>query len=108
MAEGMVPFERMSESFEVESSRLRAKGTRTGKIYKMGDSVRVRILKADMEKKQIEIEQEAWRTVNAMFEEKEQKYQKELAEKDQALNEKDQEVIALKKKMEELKKRLGE
>jgi ribonuclease R len=55
MAEGMVPFERMSESFEVESSRLRAKGTRTGKIYKMGDSVRVRILKADMEKKQIEM-----------------------------------------------------
>jgi ribonuclease R len=55
MAEGMVPFERMSESFEVESSRLRAKGMRTGKIYKMGDSVRVRILKADMEKKQIEM-----------------------------------------------------
>jgi hypothetical protein len=42
------------------------------------------------ERKQIEIEQEAWRTVNAMFEEKERKYQQALNEKDQALNEKDQ------------------
>ena len=42
------------------------------------------------ERKQIEIEQEAWRTINAMFEEKEQGYLKKLAEKDQALSEKDQ------------------
>jgi hypothetical protein len=42
------------------------------------------------EKKKIETEQEAWRTVNAMFENKEKKYIKELNEKDQALNEKDQ------------------
>ena len=55
LAEGMVTFDRMAESFEVESSRLRAKGTRTGKVYKMGDTVKVRILKADMEKKQIEM-----------------------------------------------------
>ncbi len=40
------------------------------------------------ERKQIEIEQEAWRTVNAMFEEKEKKYQKALQEKDKALKEK--------------------
>jgi hypothetical protein len=53
------------------------------------------------ERKQIEIEQEAWRTVNAMFEEKERKYQKELAEKEQELTE-------LRKQMEELKKQLGE
>jgi hypothetical protein len=39
------------------------------------------------ERKQIEIEQEAWRTVNAMFEEKERKYQKELAEKDKIIAE---------------------
>ena len=37
------------------------------------------------ERKQIEIEQEAWRTVNAMFEEKERKYQQELAEKDKLI-----------------------
>lgn len=41
------------------------------------------------EKKKIEIEQEAWRTVNAMFSEKEEKYQRELNEAYQALNEKD-------------------
>ncbi len=39
------------------------------------------------ERKKIEIEQEAWRTVNAMFEEKERKYQKELAEKDKIIEE---------------------
>ena len=55
LAEGMVPFDRMAESFEVESSRLRAKGLRSGKVYKMGDPVRVRILSADLEKKQIEM-----------------------------------------------------
>ena len=42
------------------------------------------------EKKKIETEQEAWRTVNAMFEDKEKKYLKALNEKDKALNEKDQ------------------
>ena len=55
LAEGMVTFDRMAESFEVESSRLRAKGLRSGKVYKMGDPVRVRILNADLEKKQIEM-----------------------------------------------------
>jgi len=53
------------------------------------------------ERKQIEIEEEAWRTVNAMFEEKEQAYLKQLAEKDQALSEKDR-IIA------ELMRKLGE
>ena len=44
------------------------------------------------EKKKIETEQEAWRTVNAMFEDKEKEFLKALNEKDQALNEKDQEL----------------
>jgi ribonuclease R len=55
MAEGMVGFDKMFESFEVESNRLRARGTRTGKILKMGDAVRVKILSADLEKRQIEM-----------------------------------------------------
>ena len=42
------------------------------------------------QKKKIETEQEAWRTVNAMFEDKEKKYQKELAEQRKVLIEKDQ------------------
>ncbi len=43
-------------------------------------------------RKQLETEQEAWRTINAMFGEKEQSYLKQLAEKDQALSEKDQTI----------------
>ena len=52
-----------------------------------------------VEKKKIETEQEAWRSVNAMFEDKEKKYIKALNEKDQALNEKDQLIADLMKKL---------
>ncbi|MEM1327291.1 MAG: hypothetical protein AAGI23_15115 [Bacteroidota bacterium] len=40
-------------------------------------------------REEIEKEVEAWRTMNAMFEEKEKQYLKALSEKDQALSEKD-------------------
>ena len=67
------------------------------------------------EKKKIEVEQEAWRTVNAMFEDKERELLKALSEKDQALSEKDQALsekdVALSKMAEEiqaLRRRLGE
>lgn len=43
-----------------------------------------------LERRQIEIEQEAWRTVNAMFKEKERTYQRQLEEQRKALHEKDQ------------------
>lgn len=62
------------------------------------------------EKRKIETEQEAWRSVNAMFEEKERKYQKELeenrkalSEKDQALSEKDRLIAELLRKLDEKK-----
>ncbi len=55
------------------------------------------------ERKQIETEQEAWRTVNAMFEEKEKKYQKELEEQRKALNEKDKLIEELMRKLTEPK-----
>ncbi len=62
------------------------------------------------EKKKIETEQEAWRTVNAMFEDKEKKYQKTIAEKDQvifdnqkSLTEKDKLIAELLKKLDETK-----
>jgi ribonuclease R len=55
MAEGMVGFDKMMESFEVESNRLRARGTRTGKVLKMGDAIQVKIISADLEKRQIEM-----------------------------------------------------
>lgn len=63
------------------------------------------------ERKQIEIEQEAWRSVNAMFEEKERKYQKELEDKrkeilqqQQALQEKDKLIADLLQKINEQNK----
>jgi hypothetical protein len=60
------------------------------------------------ERKQIEIEQEAWRTVNAMFEEKERKYQKELEEKSKALDEQKQALNEKDKLIEELMRKLNE
>lgn len=45
------------------------------------------------EKKKIEIEQEAWRTVNAMFENEKKEFIKILTEKDKALTEKNQALL---------------
>ena len=53
------------------------------------------------ERKRIETEQEAWRTINAMFEDRERELVQKLNEKDKALTEKD-------KLIEALKRRLGE
>jgi hypothetical protein len=53
------------------------------------------------ERKEIENEQEAWRTVNDMFEDKEKELRKELNEKDNVINEKD-------KIIEDLLRKLGD
>lgn len=53
--EGMVGFDTMPEAFDVAEGRLRAVGKRTGQVLKMGDSVRVKILDADLEKRRIEM-----------------------------------------------------
>jgi hypothetical protein len=61
------------------------------------------------EKRKIETEQEAWRTVDAASEGLRQQLEvqnKIMKEKDQALSEKDQELLELKRQMEELKKEL--
>lgn len=54
--EGMVGFDTLSEPFEIENGRLRARGLRTNKLYKMGDLVRVRIITADLARRRIEME----------------------------------------------------
>lgn len=51
------------------------------------------------ERKQIEIEQEAWRSVNAMFEDKERELLNKLKEKDKVLEEKDRIINELMKKL---------
>lgn len=69
------------------------------------------------ERKQIEIEQEAWRSINALFEDKERKYQKALEtieekekalfEKDKALSDKENVIDQMAKELEALKRKLG-
>jgi ribonuclease R len=55
LAEGMVDFGRCPEPFEVEPSRLRARGLRSGKVLKMGQLVKVQIVDADMESRKIDM-----------------------------------------------------
>lgn len=54
--EGLVGFDTLVESFSVEEGRLRAKGNRTGRVLKMGDLVKVKILGANLAKRQIDME----------------------------------------------------
>jgi len=60
------------------------------------------------ERKKIETEQEAWRTVNAMFEDKEKEFYRKLDEKDKALDEKDKALYKKDKALDEKDKALGE
>lgn len=60
------------------------------------------------EKKKIETEQEAWRTVNAMFENERKELIKALSEKNKALSEKEQELNKLKIEMEEMRAKLNQ
>jgi hypothetical protein len=57
-------------------------------------------------RQKIEIEQEAWRSVNAMFEDKEKKFIKQLKEQKQVITEQNQLLDKLLKEMEILKQKL--
>jgi septal ring factor EnvC (AmiA/AmiB activator) len=59
------------------------------------------------ERKKIETEQEAWRTVNAMFEDKEKELKAVIDEKDKVINEKDKVLEEMAKELEELKRKLN-
>ena len=54
--EGMVTFSSLNESFSLSEGKLQATSRRSGRVYKMGDTVRVRILSADLDRKQINLE----------------------------------------------------
>jgi hypothetical protein len=60
------------------------------------------------ERKKIETEQEAWRTVNAMFEDKEKEFYKKLDEKDKALDENKKVIDEKDKALDEKDKALDE
>ena len=55
-AEGMIGFDAFGDVFEFPNGRLVAKGKRTGRTFKMGDSIQVQILEVNLEKRQIEME----------------------------------------------------
>ncbi len=54
--EGLVGFDTMNDAFDLDDGRLSAKGRRSGKVYKMGDEVRVKIVEVDMARREIEME----------------------------------------------------
>lgn len=55
--EGMAGFDTMKEPFELESSRLRIRGLYTGQIHRLGDEIKVRIIRTDLGRRQIDM---AW------------------------------------------------
>ena len=61
-----------------------------------------------VEKKKLEIEQEAWRTVDAMYEERAEKLIQELNDSKKALTEKDLVLTEMARQLEELKRKLDE
>ena len=60
------------------------------------------------ERKKIEIEQEAWRTVNAMFEDNAKELFEKLAEQEKLIEEKDKALEEMARQLEALKRKLGE
>lgn len=56
-AEGMIRLAALtSDYFEHQASKYRVRGTKTGKIYRLGDEVRVKLLRADVETREIDFE----------------------------------------------------
>jgi ribonuclease R len=54
--EGMVPFASLDDEFEVVNGRLQARGLYSGRQFKMGDKLKVRIVSADLASRRIEME----------------------------------------------------
>ena len=55
-AEGMVDFRYLNDAYTLDSSRLRAHGRNFGHVFKMGDRIKVRIIAADPQRRQIDME----------------------------------------------------
>ncbi len=53
--EGLITFVTLGEVFEIAENRMSAKGKQTGKVYKMGDTVYIKIIATDLQKRQIEM-----------------------------------------------------
>jgi ribonuclease R len=53
--EGLVEFHTMDDHYEIMSGNLRVRGRRGGRVIRMGDRARVRILRADLGRRQIDM-----------------------------------------------------
>jgi ribonuclease R len=57
LADGMVKLSSIkSDYFEHEAKKYRIKGQRTGKIYRLGDAVKVKLVRADKDDRQLDFE----------------------------------------------------
>ena len=54
--DGMVSFESLGEHFQIERGRMQARGKRTGKKFQMGDHVKVLVVSANLEKREVEFQ----------------------------------------------------
>ncbi|MCF8238391.1 MAG: ribonuclease R [Saprospiraceae bacterium] len=55
LVEGMAPFSNFPEPFEVDDSRLKTRGKHSGTVLKMGDTINVQIMRADLAQRQVEM-----------------------------------------------------
>jgi len=55
-AEGMIPFDKFSQGYVVQSGRYKAIGNNPKDVLKMGDKIRVKVMSVDLGSKQIELE----------------------------------------------------
>ena len=54
--EGMISYDDMDEPYDISSGKLYITGRKTGKRLKMGDLVRIRVKKVDIERTRIDME----------------------------------------------------
>lgn len=57
LSEGMIKLSSMkSDFFTHEASKYRIKGQRTGKVYQLGDTIKVKLIRADKDERQLDFE----------------------------------------------------
>jgi len=55
-AESMISFTELGDYFVIDENRMKAKSSKTGKTYTMGDTLQVKLLKADLESSRIDVD----------------------------------------------------
>lgn len=55
-AEGLVPFETLTDSYQLAENRLSAKGRNTGKVIKLGQEIVVKVVAVDIQKRNIDMQ----------------------------------------------------